>query len=71
MGKKKQDPNPESGSGMDIPNHISERLETLGLKYLNSLIPGSGNLFYPGSGINIPDSQHCIDDCLFLPDFFF
>jgi hypothetical protein len=34
---KNQDPDPGSGSGMNIPDYISESLATiLGLKYLNS-----------------------------------
>jgi hypothetical protein len=37
MGKN-QDPDPGSGSGMNIPDHISESLETIfALNYLNSL----------------------------------
>jgi hypothetical protein len=59
-----------SGSGMNNPDHISESLETifLGLKYLNfDADPGSGmgkiriragKNSDPGSGINIPDTQH-------------
>jgi hypothetical protein len=72
MGKN-LDPDPESGSGMNIPDHISESLETFfGLKISKffDVDPGSGirNLFDPGSGmekfgpgsrINIPDPQHC------------
>jgi hypothetical protein len=59
MGK-----NSRSGSGMNIPDHISESLATtFGLKMLTFFYadpdPGSGNFFDPGSGINIPDSQHC------------
>jgi hypothetical protein len=43
---------PDPGSGMNIPDHFSERLETVFRvkKYLNSL-PRLRNLFYPGSGI--------------------
>jgi hypothetical protein len=55
MGKKSG-----SGSGMNNPDHI-------GLKYLNSLIPGSGmekirirdlKKVESGIGKNIPDPQH-------------
>jgi hypothetical protein len=68
MGKKSR-----SGSGIrdDIPDHISESLETiLGLKVLKffDADPDSGsgirNLFLilnPGSVINIPDAQHCLE----------
>jgi hypothetical protein len=50
MGKKSR-----SGSGMNIPHHISERLETIfQVKILNFFDgdpdPGFGNLFDPGSG---------------------
>ncbi len=49
-----------SGSGINNPDHISERLETIfELNYLNSLMwirdPGWKKF---GSGINIPDPQH-------------
>jgi hypothetical protein len=63
---KNQDPDP--GSGMNNPYHISESLKNnfLGYKYLNSLMwirdtgwknsdPGWKKV---GSGINIPDPQH-------------
>jgi hypothetical protein len=60
---KNQDPDP--ASGMNIPDHISESLETIfGLKIIRC---GSGIFFTldpgwknsdPGSGINIPDPQH-------------
>ncbi len=64
MGKKS-----ESGSrirtGMNNPDHISDRLETFfGLKILEffDADPGSGmeNIWIrdPVSGINIPDPQH-------------
>jgi hypothetical protein len=57
MGKK-QDPNPGSGSGMNIPDHISESLETI-FWVKNTLIfyadqdPGSGIFLTldPGSGM--------------------
>jgi hypothetical protein len=55
MGKKSRS---GSGSGMNIPDHISESLETIfGVKILEFFDadvdpdPGSGNLFDPGSGI--------------------
>jgi hypothetical protein len=45
------------GSGMNIPDHISESLETIFwiriLKFFDANpdpVPGSGNLFDPGSG---------------------
>jgi hypothetical protein len=67
---KNQDPDP--GSGIIIPDHISESLETIfGLKILkffdeedpdsgvrNLIDPGSGIEKF-GSGISIPDPQHC------------
>jgi hypothetical protein len=56
-----------SGSGMNVPDHFFESLETFfGIKILDSLLliriqdPGS-RIFLtvdPGSGINIPDPQH-------------
>jgi hypothetical protein len=58
-----------SGSGMNIPDHISESLETIFwvkiLKFYDADVdPGSENLFdgsgIPGSGLNIPNPQHCI-----------
>jgi hypothetical protein len=63
MGKKSIS---GSGSGTNIPDHISESLEHFfGLKNLNSLVQ-IWNLFGPGSGIEkfgsgmfIPDLQHC------------
>jgi hypothetical protein len=74
MGKKNQDPDPASGSGMNNPDHIPESLETIfGLKYLNSLMwirdPGwkkfGSGIQDPGwkkfgSGINILEPQHWI-----------
>ncbi len=66
MGKKSR-----SGSGMNIPDHSSESLETIyGIKIIEFLDadPDPGNLFDLdpgsgmkkfGSGINIPDPQHC------------
>jgi hypothetical protein len=67
MGKKSR-----SGSGMKIPDHISESLKTIFwvkkiLKFFDA-DPGSGIFLTldpgwknsdPGSGIPIPDSQHC------------
>jgi hypothetical protein len=52
---KNQDPDPGSGSGMNVPDHISESLETIfGLKYFNCLMrigdPGWKKF---GSGIEI------------------
>jgi hypothetical protein len=60
-----------AGSGMNILDHVSESLETIfGLKILKffgadsdpgiflTLDPGWKNSD-PGSGINIPDPQHC------------
>jgi hypothetical protein len=59
---------------MNILDHISESLETIFwvkiLKFCDAdADPGSGNLYYPGSGmeknldsgsvINIPNQQHC------------
>jgi hypothetical protein len=67
MGKKLG-----SGSGMNNPDHISESLETIFwvkiLKFFDA-DPGSGmekirirdgRNSDPGSGINIPDPQHCM-----------
>jgi hypothetical protein len=54
MGKN-QVPDPESG--MNIPDHISESLETNGSRNLLTLDPGSEMKKF-GSWINIPDSQH-------------
>jgi hypothetical protein len=59
MGKK-------SGSGMNISDHFSQSLETIfGLKLFDA-DPGSGIFLTQdpgwekfGSGINIPDPQHC------------
>jgi hypothetical protein len=56
-----------SGSGMNIPDHISESLETIFwikiLKFFDA-DPDSGSGTFltldPGSGINIPDPQHQI-----------
>ncbi len=44
MDKKNQDPDPGSVSGMNIPDHISESLETIfGLRILKFFAdPGSG-----------------------------
>jgi hypothetical protein len=64
-----------SGSGMNNPDHISESLETNGLKYLKFFDADPGSWMEkiiirdpgwknsdPGSGINILDPQHCIFD---------
>jgi hypothetical protein len=63
MGKKSI-----SGSGMNILDHIPKSLETIFwvkiLKFYDAdADPGSVNLFDPGSGINIPDPQHCTWHC--------
>jgi hypothetical protein len=73
---KKKTPNPESGSGINIPNYISERLETLfWVKILQFFDADPGifltldlrwKKFNSEIRINIPDSQHYIDDCLFF-----
>jgi hypothetical protein len=54
----------KSGSGMNIPDHISESLETI-FRVENRI--RIRDLFYPGSGIekfgsviNIPDPQRCV-----------
>jgi hypothetical protein len=74
MGKKSR-----SGSGMNVPDHIPESLETFswvkilkffyvdpdpGSRIFLTLDPGSGIFLILdgkklGSGINIPDLQHC------------
>ncbi len=60
MGKKSR-----SGSGMNIPDHISESVESIfGLKIFKffDADPDPGlKSSVPGSGINIPDPQHCIN----------
>ncbi len=74
MGKNQDpDPGPRSGSGMNIPDHISESLETifwdkilqffdadpdLGSEIFVTLDPG-WKIFGPGYGINILNPQHC------------
>jgi hypothetical protein len=61
MGKETQDPDPETVSGMNNPDHISESLEPIfWVKILDffDVDPGSGMEKF-GSGINIPDPQHC------------
>ncbi len=64
-----QDLDPESGSRMNIPDHISYFLGA-------DTDPAFGIFFtldqgrkysYLGSGINIPDSQHCYLIPLFNP----
>jgi len=73
MGKKSG-----FGSGINNPDHISESLETIFcvkiLKFFD-VDPGSGMEKIrtrepgwnsdPGSGINIPDPQHCLKDSCF------
>jgi hypothetical protein len=61
MGKKSR-----FGSGMNIPDHISESLETIFLVKILTLFDvdpdlGSG-IFSPWSPdrINFPDPQHCL-----------
>jgi hypothetical protein len=64
----------KSGSGINISDHISQSLETIFLikilkffyaaadpdpKIVLPLGPGSGMEKF-GSGINIPDPQHCL-----------
>ncbi len=47
---------------MNNPDHISESLETIfGLKYLNSFIRIRDREKKFGSGIFIPDPQHCLN----------
>jgi hypothetical protein len=50
-----------SGSGMNIPDHISESLETIFtiLKFFD-VDSGSGKIRIRDPGINIPDPQHRI-----------
>jgi hypothetical protein len=48
---------------MNIPDHISECLETIfGLKILE-FFNADPESFDPGSGIQIPDSQQCAFQC--------
>jgi hypothetical protein len=69
-----QDPDLGSGIGMNNPDHISGSLETIFwvIKFFDS-DPGSGmekirirdgKYSDPGSGINIPDPQHCLQGCV-------
>jgi hypothetical protein len=63
-----QDPDSGSGSGMNIPDHISESLETIfWVKILKFVDPDRGSRIFLtrspgwenfGSGINSPDPQH-------------
>jgi hypothetical protein len=70
LGKKSR-----SGSGMNIPDHISESLETIfWVKILEifdaNADPPSGNLFGPGSGMDkiwIRDPQHCSVSVIVFP----
>ncbi len=55
---KNKDPDPGSRLGMNIPDHISESVETIFLGKILKLFdtdadpdPGFGNFFDPGSGI--------------------
>ncbi len=59
---KNQDPNPGSGSGINNPDHISESLKNIfWVKILKSLMRiRDGKNSDPGSGMNIPDPQHCV-----------
>jgi hypothetical protein len=72
MGKN-QDPDP--GSGTNNPDHISESLETIfWVKILEffDANPDPGSVIFltldTGSGINIPDSQHCIFHIIEFPE---
>jgi hypothetical protein len=51
---KNQDPEPGSGPGMNIPDHISKSIETIFwvkiIKFFDA-DPESENLFDPGSGM--------------------
>jgi hypothetical protein len=69
---------PRSGSGMNIPDHNSESLETIFwdkiLKFFDadpgiSLTPDPGWKKF-GSGINIPDPQHCLKHILLVATSF-
>ncbi len=68
MGKN-QDPYPRPESGLNIPDHISECLETIfGLKYLNSLmrirnLSNSGSVMGKNS-----EPQHCFINSVSDPD---
>jgi hypothetical protein len=53
MGKKSG-----SGSGMNNPDDISESLETIFWVLMGIRDPGWKKF---GSGINIPDPQHCLN----------
>ncbi len=53
--------NSGSGSGMNIPDHISESLETIfTILKLFDVDPGSGKIRIRDPGINIPDPQYWI-----------
>ncbi len=54
MGKKSRS---GSGSGMNIPDHISMSLETT---FGVNMLIWDGKYSGPGSGINIPDPQHLL-----------
>ncbi len=51
MGKK-------SGPGMNIPDHISESLETIFWVKFFYADPDPGSFRHTGSDINTPDPQH-------------
>jgi hypothetical protein len=48
-----------SGSGMNIPDHIFESLETIFLVKILKFFDADPGWEKLGSGINIPDPQHC------------
>jgi hypothetical protein len=48
-----------SGSGMNNSNHISESLETIFLVKILKFFDADPGWQKFGSGINIPDPQHC------------
>ncbi len=54
MGKKLG-----SGSGMNNPDHISERLETVFWVKILKFVDADPGWKKFGSGITFPDSQHC------------
>jgi hypothetical protein len=78
-----RNPDPDPGSGMNIPDYFSKSLETV-FRVKNTLIfhagpdPGSGIFLAldprcsdPGFGKNIPDPQHSADffKCLIFNTF--
>jgi hypothetical protein len=48
-----------SGSGINNPDHISDSLETIFWVKILNLFDGDPGWNKFGSGINIPDPQHC------------